>query len=135
MIHTHIPFKSAQKSPLPSPTLTSLFQIQFLPTPNPDPLALFSPEDNTRPPPAHCRTFPMVIICYLSSLSECHLQEARTSAWLVHQWILGAYNRIWSLEAGNDFFFFNNLGHFMRVESPSFLKGILGLQFSHTMMN
>ena len=105
VIHTHIPFKSAQKSPLPSPTLTSLFQIQFLPTPNPDPLALFSPEDNTRPPPAHCRTFPMVIICYLSSLSECHLQEARTSAWLVHQWILGAYNRIWSLEAGNDFLF------------------------------
>ena len=25
--HTHIPFKPAQKSPLPSPTLTSLFQF------------------------------------------------------------------------------------------------------------
>lgn len=136
--HTHIPCKSAQKSLLPSPTLTSLFQIRFLPTPNPDPPALFPPEHNTQPPPTHCRTFLMVTICCLSSLSECHPQEAGTSAWLVHQWILGAYNRIWSLEAGNGFvfFFFERLRSLYEGrESFLFLKGTLGLQFSHTVMN
>lgn len=82
--HSH-PLQICSKVTATQPHLDLPVSIQFLPTSSPDPPVLFPRQQTTRRLPTHCLTFLMVLICCLSSLSECHLQEAGTSAWLVHQ--------------------------------------------------